>query len=93
MKKEKEIVEFPAYHKTQLLGAPKTEKKNGKLSAMSKPQRKKWSVQQAVDILCKREEMNIVDKIDSVSKRDDLADTFLQLQAYKILNFTSDKSC
>src|SRR3990167_8391541 len=77
-RKDKEIVDFPAYHKTQLLGAPKIRKK-----AMAKPQRKKWSVEKALEILFDREENQMTDKIESVVKKDDLADTFLQLQAYK----------
>src|SRR3990167_2610973 len=51
--------------------------------AMAKPQRKKWSVEKALEILFDREENQMTDKIESVVKKDDLADTFLQLQAYK----------
>jgi hypothetical protein len=44
--RSKNIIEFPAYHKTQVLGAEKDKKvtKTGKINykAVDKPQRKKW---------------------------------------------------
>lgn len=84
----KSIVEFPAYHKTQVLGAPKVEGKpykSGKkrYKAMEKPQRKKWSVEKAVEILTSRGETDVLDNLTSVKKRDDLADVLTQLQAFK----------
>lgn len=88
----KEIIEFPAYHKTQVLGAPKHihTTKTGKVSykGMSKPQRKKWAVEKALELLSNREELESLTGIETASKRDDLADTFLQLQAYKLLYLT-----
>jgi hypothetical protein len=74
----KEVVDFPAYHKTQILGATK---------AMTKPQRKKWAVEKAVDILLQRGDLDTVDMISEKKKRDDLADVFIQLQAFKFLRF------
>lgn len=84
----KSIIEFPAYHKTQILGAPKVEGKpykSGKIryKAMEKPQRKKWSVEKAIEILTNRGEMDILDNLTSAKKKDDLADVLTQLQSFK----------
>jgi hypothetical protein len=92
----KEVVEFPAYHKTQVLGAPKVEGKpykSGKprWKAMEKPQRKKWSINQAIEILTSRGEMEVLDKLTTVAKRDDLADVLTQLQAFKYLVYVNKK--
>lgn len=92
----KQIIEFPAYHKTQVLGAPKIAgkpTKNGKerWKAVDKPQRKKWSAQKAAIILRDRGELEILKGIKTVSKKDDLADTFLQLKAYQYLTYVDTK--
>ena len=50
---------------------------------MDKPQRKKWSVQKAVEILTMRGESNILESLTTAKKKDDLADVVCQLQAYK----------
>lgn len=86
------VIEFPAYHKTQILGAPKKKGrlyKNGnyKWNSMKKPQRKKWSVVKACEILKFRNENEILNNIKKADKRDDLADTLTQLQAFKYLKF------
>ena len=78
----KEIVEFPAYYKTQVLGAPKVDGK-----AMSKPQRKKWATEKAMDILMERGDTDTLEEIESSKKKDDLADTLIQLQSFKFLRF------
>jgi hypothetical protein len=78
----KEIIEFPAYYKTQVMGAPKV---NGK--AMSKPDRKKWSTEKAIDILMERGDTDTLDEIIGSKKKDDLADTLIQLQSFKFLRF------
>lgn len=82
----KEIFEFPAYHKTQILGAPKV---GGK--AMSKPQRKKWATEKAIEILMERGETEALDLVSKSKKKDDLADVLLQLQSFKYLRYV-DKS-
>ena len=79
---DKELVEFPAYHKTQVLGAPK---KGGK--AMSKPERKKWSTEKAIEIIMERGEMDTLDNIAGKKKKDDLADVLIQLQSFKYLRY------
>lgn len=87
----KAIIEFPAYHKTQILGAPKVKgkptKKGFRWKAMDKKARKKWSVDKAVEILTSRGEMNVLSGLTTVRKKDDLADTLTQLQAFKYLTF------
>ena len=90
--RDKRVFEFPAYHKTQVLGAPKIEGKpykSGKTryKAMEKPQRKAWSVKKALEILTSREETEYLDQMRSVRKRDDLADVLTQLQAFKYMMY------
>jgi hypothetical protein len=91
----KNIVEFPSYHKTQVLGAQKIEKitKTGKITykAIDKNSRKKWSVEKATSILAEREDFITMSELVSKKKKDDLADVITQLQAYKYLAFV-DKS-
>lgn len=74
----KEIIIFPAYHKTQILGAPKTLRKKDK-------GRKKWAVKEALDILEIRNDIPSTNLILTRKKQDDLSDTICQLQAYKVL--------
>jgi hypothetical protein len=86
------IIEFPAYHKTQILGAPKVEGKpykSGKIryKAMEQRDRKKWSVHKAIEILTSRGEIDILDHMTSVKKKDDLADVLVQLQSFKYLMY------
>ena len=71
----KEVIEFPAYYKTQIIGAPK---------GLTKPQRKKWAVEKTREIFQLR---GCEDYFLGVKKKDDLADTFLQLQSFKFLRF------
>lgn len=74
----KEIVDFPSYHKTKVLGCPKEESK-------TKYRRKKWSSEICIWLLNERgDEKNLL-KILSTGKKDDMADCILQLQAYKFL--------
>ena len=87
----KEIVEFPAYHKTQVLGAPKLEKrtKAGKVSykAVDKPTRKKWCITKAQEILQSRSDTDTLEIITKAKKKDDLCDVICQLQAFKYCKF------
>lgn len=92
----KTVIEFPAYYKTQVLGAPKVTgkvSKNGKqrFKAMDKPQRKKWSVAKAEEILVARNEFQVLAGLTSAKKKDDLADTLTQLQAAKYKIFVEKK--
>lgn len=75
---EKSILSFPASNKTRVLNAPKK---------MSKPERKKWAVDKATEILCCRgDEVGLQIMKDNKKKADDLGDTLCMIQAWKILN-------
>lgn len=78
----KQVVEFPSYYKTQILGAPKKSTKH---------QRKMWSVEEAMRILLDREDNDTLKKITDRKKRDDVCDTITQLQAFKYLYFIDKK--
>jgi hypothetical protein len=79
---EKELIEYPAYHKTQVLGAPK---KGGK--TLSKPERKKWATEKAIEIIMERGENETLEEITGKKKKDDLADVLIQLQSFKYLRY------
>ena len=88
----KNITEFPSYHKTQVLGSEKIrgkQYKNGnyKWKSIDQRARKKWSVEKAIEILETRGEIDVMDNLKTKAKKDDLADTLTQLQAFKYLNF------
>lgn len=88
----KKVIEFPAYHKTQVLGAEKIRGKkfkngNYRWKTIDKPTRKKWSVAKATEILTYRGEKETIENIKTKAKKDDLADTLTQLQAFKYLFF------
>jgi len=72
----KTTMEFPAYYKTQVLGATKK---------LSKPERKKWSVEKAMSILTERGDIENLSKLSSRKKQDDMADCITQLQSWKYL--------
>lgn len=78
----KTTLEFPAYHKTRVLGAPKK---------LSKPERKRWAVEKAMQVLADRDDLKTMSLMASRSKADDMADNVLMLQAFKYLVFV-DKS-
>ena len=77
----RDIQEFPAYHKTRVYNAPK----------MKKPQRKKWAIQKAIEVLTERKDPFLT-KLDQFKKKDDVADAILHIQAYKILNCVKEES-
>ena len=87
----KEIVEFPAYYKTQILGSKKDKKetKTGKISykAVDKPKRKKWCISKGLDILEQRSDNDTIELINKSKKKDDLCDVICQLQAFKVIRF------
>jgi hypothetical protein len=71
----KNIIEYPAYHKTQLLGAPKK---------MTKYARKKWATQTVKDILSSRvdEKDEMMINFLKLKKQDDISDCFLMIFSY-----------
>ncbi len=83
--REKKVVEYPAYNKTQVLGAPKVKGKRWK--AMDKPARKKWAVIQARELLTLRSDP-FLKEFETHKKKDDLADVLLQAISYAILNLS-----
>ena len=89
----KEIIEFPAYHKTQVLGAEKVQSskktKTGKYSykTIDKPKRKKWCIMKASEILHSRGDQESSEQIKKSRKKDDLWDVICQLQAWKIIKY------
>ena len=67
--KFKHVIEYPAYHKTQVLGAP---------PKMLKPARKKWAVEKVIQILIQRtNNQDILEKINKAKKKDDMCDCIL----------------
>ena len=71
----KEVVNYPAYHKTRVLGAPKK---------MTKSQRKRWAVEEARAVLAAQEDHDALALLLSRKKQDDLADVLVQLQSFKV---------
>lgn len=92
----KQVVEFPAYYKTQILGAPKVvslKNKRRRMKAMSKPQRKKWCVVKAYEVLERRGEGYIFKEASCENKKmDDICDCLLQFQAFLYLCFVEELS-
>ena len=88
---EIEVLEFPAYHKTQVLRAPKKfgkiEKtyKNGK-TVLIQDNLKKWSTRKAISILDLRQDSEFLQKLNSLKKKDDASDCVLMIQAKILLD-------
>lgn len=74
----KHIIEFPAYHKTKIFGAP---------LKLSKYQRKKWAVETCREVLTRRHDTLGLDEISVYKKKDDVSDIVIQLQSYKYIRF------
>jgi len=89
--RSKKVIEFPSYHKTQIMGSEKIEKvtKAGKKSYknIDKPARKKWAIETAYGILTERDDFDTIDEITVCKKKDDLSDVIVQTQAFKYLYF------
>ena len=94
------VIEFPSYHKTQVLGAEKiqkttvkttkiTKKKTTKITykAVDKYARKKWSTEKGAGILAERNDFETLAEITSMKKKDDAMDNITQMQAFKYLYF------
>lgn len=73
----KVILEFPAYHKTQVWNAPRKLKKH---------ERKKW----AVDTVCGLLNDTLAD-IHALKKKDDVCDCILMSLAYVVMTSSSEK--
>ena len=85
------VIEFPAYHKTLVLGAPQTltKTKTGKVKykTLGDRERKKWSVKEGFYILSLREDHETMSELGTIKKLDDVNDVIVQLQAFKYLYF------
>lgn len=92
----KHPIEFPAYLKTQILGAPKnfgTIKKtfkNGNTTEI-KDNRKRWAARKATEILQNRGDTDTLESIESKHARkqqqDDMSDCLLMCEAYCIAHY------
>ena len=97
----KHPVEFPAYLKTQILGAPKhfgtikKEFKNGKTTQIQ-DNRKRWATRKAIDILEKRNDTATLESIETKHARkqqqDDMADCLLMCEAYCVAHWLDGKN-
>ena len=89
--RELKVIEFPAYYKTQILGAPQiqTKTKTGKikLKTLGDRERKKWSIQEVFKILPIRNDCETMAEIGIMKKKDDVSDCITQMQAFKYLYF------
>jgi hypothetical protein len=81
----KEIIVFGSMYKTQSLGAP---------DGLTKPQRKKWSIEKGREILSLRNDKITLDSIENFKtakgkkqKQDDIYDCIIMTQAYKYKTF------
>ena len=89
---EKIIIDYPAYYKTQILGAPKKfgkitkTYKNGKTVEIN-DNRKKWSVRIASEILHLRNDKKSLEIINDTKKRDDMCDCLLMTITFSYLHF------
>lgn len=90
-KREKKIIEFEAYHKTQILGAQKqiSTSKTGKITYknIGDKERKKWTVEHAFYILSCRNDFETMNEIGEMKKKDDICDNICMMQAFKYNHF------
>lgn len=90
------VIEFPAYLKTQLLGAPKyfgtitKTFKNGKTTEI-KDNRKRWAARVAINILESRQDTATLESIETKhankQQQDDMSDCLLMCEAYCVENY------
>lgn len=71
----KQLVEFPSYNKTQILGAP---------AGLEKPQRKKWAIEKADQIWRLRGDLSATGYVQTKRKKDDMSDCLLHVLSYLI---------
>lgn len=76
--KFKSVIMFPAYHKTKVLGA---------LKGITKPQRKKWSVDFVKELLPNVKYDIDIDSYHKSKKKDDYSDVMLMVYAFLIKHF------
>ena len=76
----KPIIDYPAYHKTQVLGANKSEVKQ-------KPKRKKWAIKKSQEILDYIKDTKGLEEWNKYKKKDDVSDCMLMNITYVHLHF------
>lgn len=87
---DKKVIEFAGFHKGQVLGAPRTfgtitvHYKNGNTREI-KDNLKKWAIRKATEILESRQDLENLDKLNSLRKKDDASDTILQSIAHQVI--------
>ena len=82
------IVIFPAFHKTRVLGAKKEQilgKSKKKWKVVNKTTRKIWAINTALKMLLYRGDMFFYETIDQMKKKDDVCDCLLQCCAFVVL--------
>jgi hypothetical protein len=73
----KDITEFPSYHKTNVLKAPKK---------IDKPARKKWAIQKATEIWTIRNDTLHLNLLSSSKKKDDISDCLCMCLSFIYIN-------
>lgn len=101
-KRFKSIIEFPSYHKTNVLGAERsvvfTKTGKPKWKTLGDKERKKWAISKAKEILELRGDSYHLQVFEQKRKKgikrmklDDISDTIIQLQAFKYLVFIAEE--
>jgi Poxvirus A22 protein len=70
------LIDFPSQHKTRLLGCPMSDRRK-------KRDRKRFAEKEALRVLTVRHDP-LLDTFNKFKKQDDVADTILMIQAYKL---------
>jgi hypothetical protein len=78
----KDVFYFPAYNKTQLLGAPKK---------LTKPQRKKWAIEKATEIWTMRNDKEGLENLKIYKKKDDVCDCLIMAMAFSVFFVLDEK--
>lgn len=88
----KEIILYQSKHKTRVLGAALTTEVEGKVKAVTKYNRKKWSVTTITQLLTSRKDKCSLDILKKEKKKDDLCDTVAQCLSYIVTETLRKKS-
>lgn len=80
----KEVILYQSKHKTRVLGAALTTEVDGKIKAVTKYNRKKWSVTTITQLLNERKDKCSLGILQKEKKKDDLCDTVAQCLSYVV---------
>ncbi len=78
----KKVILYQSKNKTRVLGAALTTEVDGKLKAVTKYNRKKWSVTTITELLTSRKDKSSLTILKKEKKKDDLCDTVAQCLSY-----------